>query len=565
LFEGAVVGFPGIVRNKAPDSKPAREGGDNQSQSLEGDFEEAIRGVEEAERGERAQTWANASSGPKSKTPAGAADQAGLFMRADYRGDNAPQLLRVAQPGVRVNQYPYRPEQVREALRAADGDLVKWVKSRPILSPTSPYPINGTSADDNYYYRAGGLKTANPEEGWGLTPEAFERAKVEVMKAGMPKLNRLELQHINRLHYDAFREQYPDRKLILKAYPGGPTETTEREPLHFDNKSDISNALHGFDFAFAPGKQPWGIMLNHASHNLDAFPGMGTRPLAVPDILSTVVKKGLHLPDSASPKEAFSQIPASLNPLITQYLREDMGYKGVIVGDWYNMGAIRKTCAKFIEPLKSLANINDPVVGEDDVALFMGVMSGVNYIRPQLAHLINQNFWSDFPVKAPDAYKAFNDKLNNVILSTYNTLKTSTDPEKTLDDINKLEFKDKLELITSSTLGGNQQETTDRDEARFDRVKASFPDKALFEVINDRNRVIANDVWDRTGIMTMQHRKSVIDHLTGKHYPDAPLKAESELAWLTGLRDNPDFAKAYKAVYGNNDAAWRKLLGLDPG
>ena len=321
--------------------------------------------------------------------------------------------------------------------------------------------------------------------GFGFNRQEYEAAMKEVLGAGMPAINPAELQHINELHYDTLRELYPAREMVVKSFPGLMTETTEKEPLHYDNAAPIADAVRSFDYVLTHGKQPWGIMLAHASYNLDGFPGLGSKkPIEVPDMLTNMVRKGLNLPNSASVKDVFSQVPASLNPVVTQYLRDEKGYKGVLVGDWYNMGAIEDFQDKMRGPLSSLANIKDDSSkpGRYDPALFMAVMSGVNYIRPQLANpgIMNERFWTDFAKNAPDAYKVFNDKLNNTILSTYNTLKTSSDPVKTIDDINRLPLKDRFELISSSALGGTQREWA-QNEADFSQVKASFPDKALFE------------------------------------------------------------------------------------
>ena len=38
---------------------------------------------------------------------------------------------------------------------------------------------------------------------------------------------------------------------------------------------------------------------------------------------------------------------ASFNPAVVRYLREDLGFRGTIVGDWYNMGAVEK----FVAPI----------------------------------------------------------------------------------------------------------------------------------------------------------------------------------------------------------------------
>ncbi len=210
------------------------------------------------------------------------------------------------------------------------------------------------------------------------------------------------------------------------------------------------------------------------------------------------------------------------------------------MSDWYEMRSVQQFADRAMSFLNALTDVE---CKNADAQFFMGVMAGVNYIRPFSMHSMKKEFWADLQQKQPDIYAVFDDRLNHLILETYSRLKTDADPARTVDDIAKLSFAEKVELVACW-----HQLKSPQGEPPLKKARDAFPDPLLYDVINVRTRVVMNDIWSRTGVLTLQYRKSVVERLMGQKYPDMPLDSAAEPAWFLSMMNNKQFRKTYDAI-----------------
>lgn len=381
-------------------------------------------------------------------------------------------------------------------------------------------------------------------------------------KRGVPAIDPNEINLINATQYRALVALRPERKLVLKHFPGGDEllEASEVAQIHCGDDKPIASWIDGFDAAIKSSTQPWGVMLSHASYNLWNFPGIKSMPEpAVPDF----IRRAIGLQFGMSPKspliEIFSLVPASLNPLITTYLRKVKGYRGVIVGDWYNMRSISEFCGYTVIHPEDKDTVK---FVQEDTTFLLAVLAGVNYVRPIRNEWLTRQAWAQLRDRHREEYAFFEGQLNSLILQTYNIVKTDKDPIKGIRDIEQLTFKDKVNLVADQAQGPFLQ-YQDSDEAKlshaFEQVEKDFPDRDLYSVINRANPVLPNDIWERGCILTMMYRKCFVERLIGLQFPAAPLENESETEWFKQLMLNGKFRQTYDAI------DWARVNSLELG
>ena len=352
----------------------------------------------------------------------------------------------------------------------ADNKLADWIrakmKSPGGIDPSSKLVITAPDlVGQMYYYRVGEIPSDPSLDGWGMGKKMLAEQINEKIAAGLPPIERAkELPHIADLFYRTLRDAYPERNFTVKTFLGDiRLETSEQEIVHYGAEAPISQWIEAFNEAINPtsGRPAWGIMTGHGSLVLkpETFPGIEKmRPPEIPDFIMkasteavrTILKEqgeqGETLPEAASAQEVFSHVPASMNPFINQYLREIKGYKGMIVGDWYDMKGAEIFAMHASEMINSYAEgKNGEKVEFDknsfpstyDVATLLAVTAGVTHIRTGARNTLHWEFWDKFEQTGGKNFEQFSNKLNTLILTTYNTLKKPEDPEKTIDDIKK--------------------------------------------------------------------------------------------------------------------------------
>jgi hypothetical protein len=447
----------------------------------------------------------------------------------------------------------FTKEQLRQAHEGALADLSDWILKKIHLDPTSNMALLGPTFDlGTYYGRIGAFRTRG--EGFGdiynVTDSNFSKSRI------LPAIDPLELHEINKRYYAILRKAFPQRKFVAKHFPGGNEvlEATETTAVHFDNACPIKQWISQFDDLLKPDNQPWGMMMSHASYDLREFPGIRDMPEPkVPDLLTEWIRQAMGLPENAKKIDIYSKLPASLNPYATGYLRH-RGFKGAIVGDWYNMKAISALYRDLLLTSKILSGPDSSCLPDPaDMVLLLTTFSGINYARGSGASVgLNQHFWKELKERKPEFFQAFNTKLNELILETYNQTKKPEDPVKTIQDVEKLSFEERVTILHPRPEFDNGFRP-EKYKQLVAEEEASCADRDFYRVINIDNAVSANDLWDRSGLMTAQYRKSLLERLFNKKLaPDAPFKDIDEYDWLNGLKHkNKVYQKAYRLVFSD--------------
>lgn len=418
-------------------------------------------------------------------------------------------------------------------------ELRAWILARSKNLPPSKFAYLGPTMDLGTYYFWVGREPLDGEkisqkEGIGQKLASLKASQTELSQLGIKGVVPEELNRVAALLYQTHTSAHPDYRFVVKHFPGGDerVELTESQPVHFDKKSPIADFISAFNPVLNSGTPPWGIMLSHASYDLTQFPGLqNMKQPEIPDFIIQALRASNPALANASVLELFSQVPASMNPFINQYLREVKGYQGVTVSDWYYM----QSATAFAQKLDFSSIANGQKAKPEDVKFIMAVTSGVDYMRAMLDVNSNSPFWREFKNHSPNEFAAFEDKMNDLILKTYNKVRSPSDPTFSIEDIRGASFKDKVSMMTNQIIPSDYQDL-------------KGPLRTMGPIITEKNAVDQQDMWQHGSILSMQYRKNIVEHVTGLKFPDAPMKASEELGWLKNLMADERFKKAYDSI-----------------
>jgi hypothetical protein len=540
------------------------------------------------------------------------------------------------------------------AMRFAVEGLRRWIEGKTLtISPSSPVALLGPSGDEGVYY----WRLESALNGFGFDPTSLGSAITRYSEAGLPPINSTEIQAINSIYYSELSRLLPNRRFVAKHFPGGNDflEVTEGHQIHYGSEYPIARWINGF----RRYSGAWGMMLSHASYDLSSFPNIDqVPPPPIPPFYTELMRQALNLPADASPRQIFSQVPASINPFVSHYLRDErgLGYTGMITSDWYNMGSVamflqgverglerlaqpsleaqstelarfllsesgfasaeREGFIRFLNartghnlPLAS-PNENDVALAiraytrlgsfydssialEDlvvrmrsevhdvltptghrflemmrrqfqdnmtrpnshDAAFLCAVMTGVQFVRPVYHGIMNRHFWEAFKNNAPEEYGAFEERLNQLILDGYNQLKKPEDPVKELADIAKLPLEARIELLASRAASraeahGPGRVGAEEYQRQLREGLAGARDPDLYRVFNVDNQMAMNDLWNRTGVMTMVLRTEYVNSQLppNRRFPLPTFETGEELGWLQNIMRNQEFRRIYDGI-----------------
>lgn len=450
----------------------------------------------------------------------------------------------------------------QKAYEYAATHLKGWVDAKFSRLNKQGAPLLGPTLDaGTYYYRIG-----HDLDSLGLKRSKFEQRVIELTNAGIPEIDSTELQHVALIFHDQLTETLPTRKFVIKHFPGGNAqlEFTEDENVHYSSQYPISTWIDTFKSA----KKSWGVMLSHASYDLDAFPDITSinKP-DYPEFLDQMIRKAFatHAPNQKT-NAVYSYVPASMNPYIIQYLKEKVGHEGALVSDWYDMGSImgdwdgkgdvigelgqENSVVGFIEKLDfSHLHAANSAPKEGDKILLLAVSAGVHFIRPVYENMVNPSFWKSFEQTSPEAYNAFENRLNKVVLDGYNAIKEDYNRERSIEDIAKLPLNDKLELL-ALLIPRLHFFSPKRPEinAIIEAQTMLHSDSEMYQTFNWDNFLYANDLYSRGGVMVTAFRAKVLEHITGFDFPDVPINIVDEEQWLAALMRDTKFRDAYDKI-----------------
>jgi hypothetical protein len=405
------------------------------------------------------------------------------------------------------------PPGFEEALARANQQLTTYVsnKSKNLTEST----LLGPNFDATNFYRVGDLGT----DGFGMSASELARARDQLLKQNFPMMNEDELRLINFTSYGARRRTLPNTHLTVKHFPGGDEmlETTEQHDAHFSDVSSIKRGIGSFDQLIHSRVPPELIMVSHATYESAAF-GLNDEQAKMPPAFGGA---------------RFAEVPASLNPFIIDYLRDTLGFKGLVIADWYNMGAIRD----FLEGHPDIRITTNRNV---DIAI-LATIAGVDYItglQPEADLLEADSLIAAAGAKIPPDFVARLDASMERIWS-----KIQHPQDLTLAGLSSGE---KLMLKSLNP---------HYDKRLYAQFSARHPERSAIYDCFWRSAVGDNDIWNRTGVMTLIERQLVVEALTHQKYVALPRSIEEESGWFLELMNDKAFRKVYDKIDWGSQAS----------
>jgi len=446
-------------------------------------------------------------------------------LEAQSREEEEKEIARLSQE---LQEYTkgdldISPEKMREAIKKANEALLKYLRDRS--AGLKDHMLMVPFDEGVRHFRLGNVGT----DGYGLPPKELLEIADILIKGGFPAVFADEARLINATRLISLAMARPDAKLIIQHFPsGGPTlESTEKVPVHIDTPR-----IDAFQEAFDSGKAQ-GVMLAHTSYDYNEknFPGIDALRASTP------LHPSLQGVDP-------NTIPASLNPLMAKYMRDVMGFKGMIVPDWYDMGAIKK----FVKNL----DIHIPPTNGQQMAVhlktfILAIHSGVTTIQginPEIQYAK----WEEYKTKFPKEYADLEDLMNKRIVEMFSLIKDGS----TQLNIENLSFREKILFMV---FNANKYKVYD-----FDIEPKNMP---LFELVQ-KNGAGDYDIWSRTGVMTLLQRQFIIEKISGIRFAKPPSKNNEE-EWYDKLMGNPQFRKYYDSIAWDSPAmsGWYSAISDD--
>jgi hypothetical protein len=446
----------------------------------------------------------------------------------------------------------YSKEQIGVAVSAAAEKLAGYTQAR--TRRTSGPIILGPNFDDCYYYKVG----SNSEDGYGLETAERARQKAQALKLGLPDLSGLPREFTSLLYLSNLRGRLASGKLIvLKHFPGdAPRPDGNGSPLEDSEKRQVRiggsleemerGPLRPFILAIKM-RQPQAIMVSHAAYDME---------------------KDLRrkYPELAAP--CSGETPASLSPFIIRgLLRRELGFEGLVMSDWYIMGAI----GQFMERARAGTALEG--VSQPAALVILAIYAGVNNIscpllsgkfgdrmvrieqvrdevegyclknrgfRAIFESLVAETFYLKAKNMPADFRESLPFRIEDISFGDLSRERPELPAEKAAalkalnDYVGSLPFTDKLLVLT--TLSGDLAELA-APEARV---------KSMYDFYGE-----GQDVWNRNGILSLKFRKDVVESLAGKKWPDPPGLPENEAGWITALMHDASFRAVYDGIDWN--------------
>jgi len=444
-----------------------------------------------------------------------------LVPRAATRGLTAPRTTTLlAHPDLTVA--------IDSATRKLDAYVAKMTTSLT-SEPFIMVPFDGTRR-----YRLGNIGT----DGYGMTQGQLTARRDRLLAKGFPEYDFNEASVINTINFGA--RASTGKAICLQHFPGGgpELETTEKVPVHYSDPAQIASYVQSYRDVMRI-QDPQSIMLSHASYTRDGLPGMSA------------------IDDNRDPRPGFlrdipfDKLPASLNPSMVRYLRDNMQHKGLVVPDWYNMGAVdafvRDNIHINLGP-EAPKGSDDEMLQSDARKFILGLEAGVDQIpglQPALA--TEDAIWNAFQHNHPAEYAAMLQRLDERVRDTYGRIAPQGAPAI---DPAKFSRAEKMMMLMY-----NPKQSVYRENiAPFIRADADPYKRQVIGTFMDRG-LGDYDVWNRTGVLTLMFRQSIVESLTGKKFPSiasprgSRLSRDSrEVQWFQGLMANAEFRAVYDRI-----------------
>ncbi len=398
-----------------------------------------------------------------------------------------------------------------EKVEAAANQTAKWLRRRTetIFRRGKNNILMGPNVDPTYY------NWSPPSLGPGTEKPT-----------GFPDLTEVsELHMLYQLDWNirfAVEKKYKHSKIfVLKHFPGAPDEKTDvTESFMHSYPQTLSEAREIFTFPFIRIIDspfcPKAIMINHCGY---------------PKILRELRAK---YPEYRNTLFSQEYAPASFSPEIVRgWLRNEIGYQGLIYSDWYNMGSIRQ----FLVKMKPVLPRNIALLSKDTLTIIFAVYAGINRItgvgyRPGTSDFaLETKELEEYYVKNKNFAKVF-DELARETLTLLQEVAPVKYRELTLG-FEKLYFNEKLAILVQDYFPSELSVSSQPNSVALKKMLAYFD--------------LTTDIWNRWGVITLKFRKEVVSAVSGKKFPE-PDGTVPYSKWAANLLVNPKFRKTYDLI-----------------
>lgn len=161
--------------------------------------------------------------------------------------------------------------------------------------------------------------------------------------------------------------------------------------------------------------------------------------------------------------------------------------------------------------------------------------------------------------ECPDEYRQFEVGLDKILLDTYHRLRDEDAPKLGLPS---LSINEKMILLC-------QPSTRDFKDWEVHKKNGVIQEKNLkvFDFFRKNHYALANDIWNRTGILVLIQRQKIIEKITGKKFALPPnfsgtvrkkqeeaseeyaeRKRAYEEQWFSELMSDKEFRMYYDAI-----------------
>jgi hypothetical protein len=320
-------------------------------------------------------------------------------------------------------------------------------------------------------------------------------------------------------------------------------------------KDMTDGPLKPFALALKMLQAPQAVMISHAAYEMEG-------------------ELRARYPDLQEPCSGL--IPASLSPFIIRgLLRRELGFEGLVVSDWYNMGAINDFLRQGKERFGNDAALKS--VSPPAAMIILAVYAGVNSIscpsvqtrygnefvtakraadevmryyagNPSFRRIFESLVAETFYLKAKNMPADFRESLpfriEDISFGDLSRERPKLPAEKAAalkalnDYVGSLPFTDKLLVLVTSEYN-----------FRNDFAKTGTTVYAMHEFYTE-----GIDVWNKNAILSLKIRKDVVEELSGKKWPDPPLDQHEEEPWVRSLMEDQEFRAVYDRIDWNGAA-----------
>lgn len=411
-----------------------------------------------------------------------------------------------------------------------------------------------------YAYRVRGGDQTQHDIVYGSDGRERNTQKDVALDLGIPDFDNqvpsAELRNLRFIGYEGRRNgiNTEDHFLTAKHFPGEPLgkrglESTEFRQVTFtEHLPDWSDNIQTFKDLLDSKEPPKAIMTSHASYpNLDLDIAE-----KYPDLVQNSILKPMVIdPDTQEPKKFL--MPATLSPyMVKGFLKNELGYKGLAVSDWMDMGSIDRflnnNSEHFPEELASASRRPKKIILGVDAGL--NFMFGMKY-NTNAYQTLNNSEINDIKLWAEENPQ-WVEKLDKTIQENLDWCKENVGALKDWEPpkVSDLSFKDKIYFFISYKPDNKQ-------------LQGAYKHVCTSELKGEKsiNREFA-DLWNRQGILLLQMRLYALESITGKDYPRYE-DAKSAPQWLGRLHSHESFWKDYNNIDWKSEEtqqAWQEAL-----